>query len=123
MTKTARGITAIFIVLTIIVIIYFLSRKFFKNSGGENSADQKTDGGEMFDSGSKGMKDGYSKKSGQWVGADVVDYNQNYYEMTNSAGSTIYAKKDQVTTKTCKKGATETLCAYAATDLTVKYIS
>ena len=46
MSNTARGLTAILVVLTILAIIYFLYRRFFKNSGDENGSDKKSTTGD-----------------------------------------------------------------------------
>lgn len=100
MNKNVKGIIVIVIVLLVVGALYLVYRKLV---------------------GKGKMKDGYSKKSGEWVGCQTTDYDKDYYSTVNTSGSTIYVKKSDVRTE---PGNVECgLRAVATKNLTVKYLA
>ena len=99
MNKNVKGIIVVVVILIIIAALYFAYKKFF---------------------GKGKFKDGYAKKSGEWVGCQTSDYNKDYYSTVNTSGNTVYVKKSDVRTE---QGSAECgLRAIASKDLTVKYL-
>lgn len=64
---------------------------------------------------------GYAKNKGQWVACQVQDYDKKYYSGVNTAGVTVYFKKNEVATRAPKdaKDTASGLCADATTNMNV----
>jgi len=92
MNKNVKAIILIVVVLVIALLIY----KFAFNK----------------------FKKGYAKKSGDWVGCGVKEYDKNYYKGTNTAGLEIYFKKSDVKLR-AGKDASLGQCADASSDMNI----
>ena len=95
----SKNVKYAIIVITLLIILYLIYRMFFA---------------------SKFVK-GYAKGSGQWVACQVQDYDKKYYSGSNTAGATIYFKKNEVRTRAPKdtKDTASGLCADAITNMNV----
>jgi hypothetical protein len=92
------------IIVLVFAIIAFVLYKFVYKKGG-----------------SKGLTKGYAKKSGEWVGCVITDFDDKYYSTVNSAGVTIYVLKDAVKKRTSsqKINGVNIECLDAAKDMNV----
>jgi hypothetical protein len=81
------------------VIVYLVYRFFFKSK----------------------LVKGYAKKTGEWIACQVQDYDKDYYSGRNSAGVTIYFKKNEVRTRLPKdpKDTISGQCADAITNMNI----
>ncbi len=61
---------------------------------------------------------GYEKQAGNWVACNVIEYDKDNYQGKNSAGVTIYFKKDTVKLRTSTV-AGDGQCADASTTMNV----
>jgi len=93
-----KNVKAIIIIVVLLVIAYFVYRMVFSSKAKFNT--------------------GYAKKPGEWVACQVQDFDKKYYQGNNTAGVTIYFKKDEVRTRPAKD-ATIGLCADAKTNMNV----
>lgn len=100
MSRNVKGI----IIVLVFAIIAFVVYKFIYKKGG-----------------SKGLTKGYAKKSGEWVGCGVTDFDDEYYATKNSAGVTIYVRKDDVKKRTSAQqvGGVNLECVDAARDMNI----
>lgn len=92
------------IIVLVFAIIAFIVYKYLYKKGG-----------------SKGLTKGYAKKAGEWVGCSVKDYDDKYYSALNTAGVTIYVRKDDVKKRPSRQqtGGVSTECIDAVKNMNV----
>ena len=100
--EMSRNVKGIIIVIVFAIIAFVLYKFVFKRLP-------------------KGFVKGYAKKSGEWVGCGITDFDDKYYATTNTAGVTIYVKKEDVKKRTSeqKVGGVNLECIDAIKDLNI----